>query len=43
MSAMQIVMVNEFTNGVLDPKEKMLGPVRSGGRPLPLTGKSRWA
>ena len=32
MDVKQTVMVNEFTNGVLDPGEKMLGPVRSGGR-----------
>ena len=31
MSALQTVLVNEYTNAVLDPNEKMLGPVKDGG------------
>lgn len=27
----ETLFVNEFTNGILDPKEAMLGPVRDGG------------
>lgn len=42
MSAMQTVMVNEFTNAVLDPNEKMLGPVRDGGRIVVNTAAGCW-
>lgn len=42
MDVKQTVMVNEFTNGVLDPGEKMLGPVRSGGRIVVNTAAGCW-
>ncbi|WP_257958374.1 hypothetical protein [Bacillus sp. V3-13] len=30
MKAQQTVYVNEFTNGILDPEQEMLGPVKVG-------------
>ena len=42
MNAKQTVMVNEFTNGVLDPGEPMLGPVRDGGRIVVNTAAGCW-
>ena len=35
-------MVNEFTNGVLDPGEPMLGPVRDGGSIVVNTAAGCW-
>ena len=31
MKASETVFVNEFTNGILDPAQPMLGPVKNGG------------
>lgn len=42
MSATQTVLVNEFTNAVLDPNEKMLGPVRDGGWIVVNTAAGCW-
>lgn len=42
MSALQTIMVNEFTNAVLDPQEKMLGPVKNGGRIVVNTAAGCW-
>ena len=42
MSAAQTVLVNEYTNAVLDPNEKMLGPVRDGGRIVVNTAAGCW-
>lgn len=40
--AKQTIMVNELTNGVLDPKEPMLGPVRDGGTIIANTAPGCW-
>lgn len=42
MSAKQTVMVNSFTNGVLDPQKEMLGPVKDGGRIVANTAAGCW-
>ena len=42
MSALQTILVDQFTNGVLDPNEEMLGPVRSGGRIVVNTAAGCW-
>jgi acetamidase/formamidase len=42
MSALQTVLVNEFTNAVLDPDQPMLGPVRDGGRIIVNTAAGCW-
>ena len=42
MSAAQTILVNEYTNAVLDPNEKMLGPVRDGGRIVVNTAAGCW-
>ena len=42
MSALQTILVNEYTNAVLDPNEKMLGPVRNGGRIIVNTAAGCW-
>lgn len=36
------VFVNEFTNGILDPKEEMLGPVKDGGFIIANTAPGCW-
>ena len=38
----ETVFVNEFTNGVLDPNQKMLGPVRDGGHIVANTAPGCW-
>lgn len=40
--ACQTVYVNEFTNGVLDPAQPMLGPVKSGGHIVANTTPGCW-
>lgn len=40
--AKQTVMVNELTNGILDPKEPMLGPVQDGGTIIANTAPGCW-
>lgn len=40
--AMQTVFVNELTNGLLDPKEKMLGPLKDGGTIIANTAPGCW-
>ncbi|OLN22190.1 acetamidase [Domibacillus antri] len=42
MDAKQTVMVNTFTNGILDPAEDMLGPVKDGGHILANTAPGCW-
>ncbi|MCL2525709.1 MAG: acetamidase/formamidase family protein [Coriobacteriia bacterium] len=39
---MSTVFVNKFTNGILDPKAEMLGPVKSGGRIVAHTAPGCW-
>lgn len=36
------IFVNEFTNGILDPKEPMLGPVKNGGYIIANTTPGCW-
>lgn len=31
MKGKETILVNEFINGVLDPEDEMLGPVKDGG------------
>ncbi len=38
----ETVFVNEFTNGLLDPAQPMLGPVRSGGHIVANTAPGCW-
>ncbi|GIV71352.1 acetamidase/formamidase family protein [Caldilinea sp.] len=38
----ETVFVNEFTNGVLDPNQPMLGPVRDGGHIVANTAPGCW-
>ena len=42
MSTKQTVLVNSYTNGVLDPGKEMLGPVKDGGRILANTAAGCW-
>lgn len=42
MSAEQLVMVDTFTDGVLDPAGKMAGPVQNGGRIVINTAPGCW-
>jgi formamidase len=42
MSAQQTVFVNELTNGILDPEQPMLGPVKSGGHIIANTAPGCW-
>lgn len=42
MSAKENVFVQEFTNGILNPEEKMLGPVRDGGHIVANTAPGCW-
>lgn len=42
MSPVQTFLVNEYTNAVLDPNEKMLGPVRDGVRIVVNTAAGCW-
>ncbi|MBQ1407050.1 MAG: acetamidase/formamidase family protein [Eubacterium sp.] len=42
MSALQTILVNEYTNALLDPNEPMLGPVRDGGRIIVNTAAGCW-
>ena len=42
MAAKQTVLVNEYTNALLDPNEPMLGPVRQGGRIIANTPAGCW-
>ncbi|SDC21974.1 Acetamidase/formamidase [Desulfurella multipotens] len=38
----RIVFVNEFTNGILDPKASMLGPLQNGGYIIANTAPGCW-
>jgi formamidase len=40
--AVETVLVNDFTNGLLDPEGPMLGPVRSGGYIVANTSPACW-
>lgn len=40
--AQQTVYVNEFTNGILDPEQEMLGPVKNGGHIIANTTPGCW-
>lgn len=40
--AQETLFVNEFTNGVLDPEEMMLGPVKNGGTIIANTAPGCW-
>lgn len=40
--ALETVYVNQFTNGLLDPKEPMLGPVKNGGHIVANTTPGCW-
>jgi len=42
MCALQTVFVNELTNGILDPEQPMLGPVKSGGYIIANTAPGCW-
>ncbi|MCP3761011.1 acetamidase/formamidase family protein [Domibacillus sp. A3M-37] len=42
MDAKQTIMVNTFTNGILDPSEDMLGPIQDGGHILANTAPGCW-
>lgn len=42
MTAKQTVFVNEFTNGILDPEQEMLGPVQDGGHIIANTAPGCW-
>lgn len=42
MSSKTTVFVNEFTNGLLDPAEPMLGPVKDGGNIVANTAAGCW-
>ncbi|RFU60229.1 acetamidase/formamidase family protein [Bacillus sp. V59.32b] len=42
MDAKQTVFVNDFTNGILDPKNEMLGPVKDGGHIVANTAPGCW-
>lgn len=42
MKAKQTVLVNTFTNGILDPGREMLGPVMDGGRIMVNTAAGCW-
>ena len=36
------VLVNQFTNGILDPEQPMLGPVKDGGYIIANTAPGCW-
>ncbi len=42
MQGQETVLVHEFVNGVLDPKEAMLGPVKDGGHIIANTTPGCW-
>ncbi len=42
MRTLQTILVDEYTNAVLDPNEPMLGPVRDGGRIIVNTAAGCW-
>lgn len=42
MKASETVFVNEFTDGILDPKKPMLGPVKDGGHIVANTAPGCW-
>lgn len=42
LAAAQTVVVDSYTNGVLDPDAEMLGPVADGGRVLATTAPGCW-
>ncbi|NHM29080.1 acetamidase/formamidase family protein [Neobacillus terrae] len=42
MNAKQTVLVNEFTNGILDPEKEMMGPVKDGGFIIANTAPGCW-
>lgn len=42
MEAKQAIFVNEFTDGILDPNDEMLGPVKDGGFIVANTAPGCW-
>jgi len=42
MKAATTVCVQEYTNGLLDPKQPMLGPVKDGGYIIANTAPGCW-
>jgi len=40
--AVETVFVNKFTNGILNPQDEMLGPVRDGGTIIANTAPGCW-
>ncbi|WP_147804032.1 acetamidase/formamidase family protein [Alkalicoccus halolimnae] len=42
MKAVESLMVNEFTDGILDPQKEMLGPVKNGGHIIANTTPGCW-
>ena len=42
MKAVETVFVNKFTNGILNPQDEMLGPVRDGGTIIANTAPGCW-
>lgn len=42
MDVKQTVFVNEFTNGLLDPNDEMIGPVKDGGYIVANTTPGCW-
>ncbi|MCE7791627.1 acetamidase/formamidase family protein [Salipaludibacillus sp. CUR1] len=42
MKGKESILVNQFVNGILDPKEDMLGPVQDGGHIIANTAPGCW-
>lgn len=42
VKAVETLFVNEFTNGILNPEDEMLGPVRDGGTIIANTAPGCW-
>lgn len=42
MKALNTVIADKFTNGILDPEKEMLGPLKSGGRIIAHTAPGCW-
>ena len=41
-TAQRTVLVDQFTNGILDPNQPMLGPVKDGGHLIVNTAPGCW-
>jgi formamidase len=41
-ASQRTVLVNQFTNGILDPEQPMLGPVKDGGHIIANTAPGCW-